>query len=33
MTILKGVHEVEASYASNHKKIDGNFNELAVMVR
>ena len=33
MTLLRGVHGVEASCVADHKKIEGKLDELAVMVR
>ena len=33
ITLLKGTHEVEASYAADHKKIEGKLDDLAAMVR
>jgi len=33
ITLLKGTHEVEASYVVDHKKIEGKLDDLAAMVR
>ena len=33
ITLLKGTHGVEASYVSDHKKIEGKLDDLVAMVR